>query len=1605
MHGAHNDNADLAWLAGGGEMGARVRALDWSKTPVGGPQTWPQSLRTAVGICLSSRYPIVIWWGARDYTQFYNDAYISFLGTAKHPGYLGGSGRECWREIWPVIGPMLTGVFASSEPTWSEDLLLVLDRNLPREEGYFTFSYGPIRDDDGSVGGIFCTCYETTDRVVGERRLQTLRDLGAASTESRTAESACAYACRVLAGNSLDVPFATIYLMDQDGAHASRVAGTPIKDSGAAFPECHPLCLEVDRLDAPWPLKQVAESGRSHRIANLCATIGVFPADPWRDAVETAFILPLVAPTQRQPAGFLIAGVSPLRPLDADYLSFLDLVAGHIGTSIANARAYEAERRRAEALAEIDRAKTLFFSNISHEFRTPLTLMLGPLEDELREHPHAGERIRLIHRNALRLLKLVNTLLDFSRIEAGRARAVYQPTDLATFTADLASMFRAAVERAGLRLIVDCPPLPEPVFVDREMWEKIVLNLLSNAFKFTFEGHVQVRLRSIGRDVELVVSDTGTGIAADELPRLFERFHRVPGARGRTHEGSGIGLSLVQDLVRLHGGSVAVESVYGEGSKFKVVVPLGDSHLPSSQTSAERTLASTAIGAQPFVEEALRWLPDSASSRQEELIGDIAVPTPAAFAENERPYILLADDNADMRDYVGRLLTSRYEVETVTDGEAALASIARRVPDLVVADIMMPRLDGLALLAKLRADPCTRVLPVILVSARAGEDAKEEGLAAGADDYLVKPFSARELLAQIAANVKMTRVRHDAAQALHESERRYRTLVAASSDVVYCMSADWSEMRNLIGRDFIADTSRPSRNWLERYIHPDDQPAFTDAVDRAIETKSAFELEHRVIRTDGKSGWTHSRAIPLLDGQGTITEWIGTAVDITERKAAEAAVRRSEAWVTGQKEAFQAAVNGAPLAEALSILIRTAIGQTDGEARCAFYIADEDGTHLHHVVGMPESYARYVESFNIDSASLAYRLLVASGAAVITPDVRLETRWTPWLWLAQQYDYRGFWSFPVRTSQNRLIGTFAMYFRAPRAPTPQDLELATTLTHAASIIIARHQEAEERAHAVRALRESEARLQAAVNLVNLGRYSWNPQTNELQWDDTLKGMWGLPADAPVDYAMFLAAVHPDDVAKVEAAIQRSSDPHGDGVYDVEYRAIRRTDGVERWIATRGQMHFDNHTPVSFYGVALDITDRKRIEQTLASHVEVRTRELQEANAQLRLQIDQREKAEAEVQQLHRLEAIGQITSGIAHDFNNLLSVVLTNARLLLPKMHDADDQEGVQLIRDAAERGAKLTAQLLAFSRKQRLMPFAVNLNSIISAMSDLLSALLGGTIRLRTAMAEDLWLASVDRTQMESVILNLSINARDAMMSGGVLSLETFNATIDKVSSGPVEPAPGQYVGLAVNDTGVGIPDDVVPRVFEPFFTTKASGKGSGLGLAQVLGFAKQSGGGVKLETSVGVGTSVKVFLPRAEGKSTREQEVRAEQRLSKATARILVVDDDRAVLRSTTRLLDALGYATVAAASGAEALRLLETGSQIDLVLADFAMPEMTGVELARVIRAKNTNLPVVIATGFLDREGISDIDEARILQKPFTNHELTRKIDSILQRTDSC
>jgi signal transduction histidine kinase len=345
----------------------------------------------------------------------------------------------------------------------------------------------------------------------------------------------------------------------------------------------HPAAPEFIALDATarWPLAEVISTRSASVVAGIGALFGDLPTGAWRRRPAQAVVLPLAGSGQAGKTGILVIGLNPYRLFDDAYRGFLGLVAGQSTASITNALAYEAEKQRAEALAELDRAKTTFFSNISHEFRTPLALILGPLEELLRE-PLPGQihqQLEFTHRNSLRLLKLVNTLLDFSRIEAGRIEAVYEATDLAAYTADLASVFRSAIETAGLKLVVSCPPLAEPVYVDREMWEKILLNLLSNAFKFTFEGEIVVTLAARDGRVELTVADSGVGIAEAELPRIFERFHRARNTRARTYESAGIGLALVQELVNLPGGNITVQSTAGRGTTFTVALPAGAGHF------------------------------------------------------------------------------------------------------------------------------------------------------------------------------------------------------------------------------------------------------------------------------------------------------------------------------------------------------------------------------------------------------------------------------------------------------------------------------------------------------------------------------------------------------------------------------------------------------------------------------------------------------------------------------------------------------------------------------------------------------------------------------------------------------------------------------------------------------------------------------------------------------------------------------------------------------------------------------------------------------------------------------------------------------------------
>jgi len=565
----------------------------------------------------------------------------------------------------------------------------------------------------------------------------------------------------------------------------------------------------------------------------------------------------------------------------------------------------ESERREQELaqlnerLQELDRLKTSFFSNISHEFRTPLTLMLGPVEDMLDDPqitPKNREQLEIAYRNTLRLLKLVNNLLDFARIEAGRAQAHYQPTDLRTITQELVSMFSSATRKAGLKLTIDCPPLPEPVYVDHDMWEKIVLNLVSNAFKHTFEGEIAVRLCWKRDHIELTVRDTGIGISKEQLPHLFERFYRVPNAPSRSYEGSGIGLALVNELVKLHGGKIEIHSTLEQGTIFTVSIPAGSAHLPESQVAGHAKPTLPTQDTLSMVDEALYWLPQDTKRTSRNRDENVRWYKP-----NGQPVqVLLADDNADMRNYVCRLLEPYCDIETASNGEEALNAAIQKPPDLILSDIMMPILDGLGLLRTLRNHESLKTIPIILLSARAGEEARIEGLQAGADDYLVKPFNARELLARVKANLNLElhRARQEAEASKQESEERYKSLFNQAAAGI--AQTDLAGKFLLVNQRFCEMVGRSQDELLgirmQDITHAEDLKENVPAFEQTVMNGISFAIEKRYMRPDGTHIWVRNHVSLVREKEDGIPQAVlAISQDITDRKEAEMALEATQA--------------------------------------------------------------------------------------------------------------------------------------------------------------------------------------------------------------------------------------------------------------------------------------------------------------------------------------------------------------------------------------------------------------------------------------------------------------------------------------------------------------------------------------------------------------------------------------------------------------------------------------------------------------------------------------------------------------------------------------
>jgi len=1556
-----------AWLQRGGEMGALIRSLDWSATPIGAMDSWSPALRMMVQFLLANRFPMLLWWGPQ-YISIYNDPYRPILGN-KHPWALGQPVSACWSEIWHILQPLIDTPFKGGPATWNEDIGLEVNRHGFIEETHFTIAYSPVPDESvaNGIGGVLATVHEITEKIIGERRVVALRDLGAHVGEARTVEDACAFAARTLSAHSKDVPFALLYLIDRERRHA-RLAGASGVDEGN---DIRPAVIDLEaRAGNGWPLAEALRADGMQFVPDLNRRFASVPQGPWSDPPDMAVVMPIPSNRADEPVGAIVAGLSARLKFDEYYKDFLELVRNQIAAAVGHARAYEEERRRAEALAEIDRAKTAFFSNVSHEFRTPLTLLVGPIADGLADlqvplPPAQRDRQEIAHRNALRLLRLVNTLLDFSRIEAGRIDASYEPIDLAAFTTDLASVFRSAVEKAGLALKVDCPPLRQAVYIDREMWEKIVLNLLSNAFKFTFEGEIRLELREQDGRIELSVADTGVGIPESDLPRMFERFHRVKHSRARTHEGTGIGLALVQELTRLHGGAVTVASQEGRGTTFTVSIPTGTSHLPQNRISAPRQLTSTTVGAIPYVEEALRWLPAT-----DDVTHPVASPVedaPSAAGMGTRPRVLVVDDNADMRDYVGRILGESYEVETAGDGAAALDRIHVHAPDLVVADVMMPRLDGFGLLAAIRADARTGSLPVVLLSARAGEDARIEGLHAGADEYLVKPFSARELLASVSSQLRLASVRRESERTLRYRSEQYLTLLNQAPLGMYLVDADFRICEvnpmarpvfaeipgGVIGRDF------------DEVIHMIREKDHADEVvgvfRRTLATGDPYITPAPTeLRTDGVvSGFYEWRLdrITLPDGRFGVVCYFR---DISDQNRAAAAKAHLAAIIDSADDAI--------IAKDLDGIIQSC----NAAAEQLFgYTADE-------LIGRPVRILIPPERQSEEDEILAR---LRRGERIEHFETVRTTKDGRRLDIALTVS-------PVRDASGRVIGASKIarnisglkQAEAERIRLlQQNAAITETLNNVGAIVASDL----DRARVVQAVTDAATELTTA----QFGAFFYNV-VDEAGESYTLYTISGVPREAfskfpmPRNTEVFeptfkgTGIVRSDDIT-IDPRYGHNAPYHGMPPGHLPVRSYLAVPVKGRSGDVIGGLFF-GHSQVGRF----DHT-HERLAVGIASWASVALE-----NARMYMS----------VQEASRLK--DEFLASLSHELRTPLNAILGYARMLRTGIIAPDKRDkAIDTIERNATSLTQIVEDVLDISRivsgKIRLNVQPVDFPDVVRSAIDAVSPAADAKgVRMETVLDSHATPISGDPERLLQVLWNLLSNAVKFTNRGGRVQV-----LLERADS---------QVEVTVSDTGIGISPEFLPHVFERFRQADAGiareRGGLGLGLSIARQLIEMHGGTIEASSGgVGQGATFRVTIPLMIMHPARQAAPRGHPRsdtgLRKtvvgdlAGVHVLAVDDERDALSLLTEVLEAVGARVSTAVSAQAALSILEQDVP-DVIVADLGMPTLDGFgfidRVRRHANARVRDVPAAALTAYARSE-----DRVKALRSGFQIH-LAKPID---------
>lgn len=1384
----------LDFLSSDGELGEMIRNYDWALTPLGAIESWSQSLKTTVNLMLNSTNPIWIGWGPQN-TFLYNDAYIEVLGIDKHGWALGKPAAVVWEEIWDFCGPLSDRVYNESKSSSVSDSELFMKRGDFLEETFFSFTYSPVFDESGKVGGLFCSNFETTDKILSARRGKTLSELAAKSLIERTIDSACASVAETLAKNPADIPFAIIYLLDKDGSKAEIIERVGLgDDTEFIFPQLVDI-NNPDSVAANPVMTEVVTQVRP--VVTTMKTPHVLRIGLAGQPVTDTIGIPLTL-SGNKPIGVIIFGVNPTRRLDKDYSTFFEMAAGQVSTAIQNATAIENERRRLEELAEIDKAKTVFFSNISHEFRTPLTLMLGPLEELISSHHLQDDDKTIVettHRNALRLLKLVNTLLDFSLIESGRIKAKFAPADLAGFTENLAGSFRSVIEKAGMSLTVRTEALKKPVYIDKQMWEKIVFNLLSNAFKYTLKGQIKVEITQDKDHAILKVIDTGLGIPKAELGNMFTRFHRIQNVAGRTYEGSGIGLSMIKELIEQHGGRISVDSTEGKGSTFTVTIPFGTSHLPESQISTDDVEVEGVIS-ESFLREAETMLSPYSEKTETKAESELEV----------KDKVLIVDDNADMRKHLRSIIEKEYTVATATNGREALDIIKEEKPVLILSDIMMPELDGIGLLKAVKSDPETEMIPVVLLTARAGEESRIEGYETGADDYLVKPFSAKELIARVRSQIKLTKTRDHYRQQLKHILLQAPMAISVLKGESMTVEVANDNMLQLWGKQAADVMNKPLGICLPEAF----EQGYGDLLSRVYTTGVEYIDEEAPFynNKEGVSELMYIKFIyqPFYEEGGRISGIIVVAHDVTQQVKARKKIEESE-------HKFRQLIRQAPT----GIII----------FRGPDYIVEMAN----------DVYARNIGKTNGE--------LVGNSIFDILPQLRgtiLEQN----LWKVYNTGASSSHTeFPIELviDGEKQIRYYTSVY--------QPLIESDTITGVIAIV----NEVTEQYLARKIKEKNDEDLKMILESIPHIALRAEPSGKITYYNKKFYEYAGVDREEVVNVG-WENIIHPDMYDEVSKAWKFAMESGEE--FNSTMLLKRASDDVYRWHLSRTiALRNDDKEVTQWVGTLTDIHEQKVFSQELEAMVNERTLMLNKSNSMLAHKNFELEQTNKE------LESFNYIAS---HDLQEPLRKIRTFINMIHDKGKDSPSFDSyLAKIDSSASRMSQLINAVLSYSRLSSTNDHfrIINLNDTLhQVLGDYELSIAEKDIKIEY---DTLPLLECIPPQMNQLFSNLISNAIKYSSNNPVIKVKYREITGRDIERFTGENPAQRFAEISFVDNGIGFDKKYSEQIFKLFQRLHGKGEygGTGIGLSICKKITDKHNGYISAESAPGMGSSFVVQLP----------------------------------------------------------------------------------------------------------------------------------------------